>query len=216
MSSVQRVGRLTVVGLTPHANPWRMMCRCDCGAFKAISVYALAKATIKSCGCLRDETSSQNHRKHGGRSHHSGITEPVYYVWQQMLRRCYTVSNKAFHNYGGRGITVCDRWRDDFAAFRDDMGPRPDGFTIERIDNNGNYEPGNCRWIPHAAQARNRRNNVVITAHGESKLLTTWAAETGLNRETISGRLDRGWTPEEAVHPERRNRWSRQPRARGA
>jgi hypothetical protein len=114
-----------------------------------------------------------------------------------MKERC---TNTAFKNYGGRGISVCQRWADSFEVFISDMGPRPSPkHSIDRIDNDGNYEPGNCRWATNLEQARNRRTNRVITLDGESLCLVDWAKRTGVDHRTISERLRKGWDERRAV-----------------
>lgn len=122
---------------------------------------------------------------------------PTYITWQRMKQRCQCPSASDFKHYGGRGIRVCERWQtfDNFAA---DMGQRPDGMQLDRIDNSGHYEPVNCRWVTKQANARNRRSNVVLTVDGVTMTAVEWGEKTGLG-ETILSRLSRGWTPERAV-----------------
>jgi hypothetical protein len=116
-----------------------------------------------------------------------------------MLTRCRNPRNPYFVDYGGRGIMVCDRWK-EFENFRADMGPRPPGASIDRINNDGNYEPGNCRWATHVEQARNRRNNLWIELDGVRKLAGEWALELGINIRTLRSRIHRqGMSPREAL-----------------
>lgn len=117
-----------------------------------------------------------------------------------MLSRCTNPKTPAYKNYGGRGITVCDRWRHDYAAFRADMGPRPTPeMEIDRIDNNGNYEPGNCRWATPKEQSRNQRRNRKIEHDGQSLVAVDWSEKTGIHDRSIKSRLRYGWTAEEAL-----------------
>lgn len=116
-----------------------------------------------------------------------------------MLRRCANPRRVEYARYGGRGIRVCKRWRASFAAFLEDVGQRPDGGTLERIDNDGHYEPGNVVWATRTEQANNRRSNRRITFSGETRTLIQWARLTGIGYNTIKERLNRGWTPEKAL-----------------
>lgn len=122
-------------------------------------------------------------------------------TWQHMLRRCLDPRNKNFASYGGRGITVCDRWRESFAAFLLDMGTRPDGFSIDRVNNDGNYEPSNCRWATPAEQGRNKRNNRYIEIDGERITQSEAARRAGVSDATIMRRLERGLSVAEALSP---------------
>jgi len=116
-----------------------------------------------------------------------------------MLGRCHNPTDNSWARYGGRGIVVCERWRESFLNFAEDMGERPPSHSIDRIDNNGNYEPKNCRWATKKEQCNNTRSNRVLVLDGKAKTMTQWAEELGLSRETIRGRLRRGATVERAL-----------------
>ena len=133
---------------------------------------------------------------------HGMTGTPIYLVWTSMRNRCGRPATKNFADYGGRGIRVCEAWnaRDGFIAFYRDMGPRPPGFTIEREDNDGDYEPSNCSWQPRSVQSRNKRNTREITARGRTQTLIDWARELGCSPGAILFRLNaEGWDEERAV-----------------
>lgn len=128
---------------------------------------------------------------------------PNYCSWQSMRDRCRNPKNRAYRDYGGRGIKVCDRWK-SYAAFAADMGERPPGYTLERVDNDGDYTPENCRWASRRDQQRNRRINVYVTIEGARYLLAELADKSDLKRDTIQERAALGLTYAEVMSPERR------------
>ena len=138
-----------------------------------------------------------------GNFRHGETTEttksPEYVVWSSMRDRCNNPRNQRFARYGGRGISVCERWN-DFANFLEDMGRRPTlNHTIERMNNDGSYEPGNCRWATRAEQNENQSTTRKVTAYGRTQSVSAWAREIGVSRESLRDRLNRGMSPEEAV-----------------
>jgi hypothetical protein len=149
----KRFGRLLVearVGRegTPH---WR--CRCDCGKESIVAGGNLRNGHTTSCGCLRAQAAGTAAVRHGM------TRTPTWSSWNSMRDRCLSATNKDFHNYGGRGITICSRW-ESFENFLADMGEKPEGMSLDRIDVNGNYEPGNCRWADYSTQNRNQRRHL--------------------------------------------------------
>lgn len=190
-----RFGRLVVEmrsGTSRGQAVWQ--CLCDCGTHKNIVGYTLRRGLSQSCGCLQKDRTRAVKTKHGGRK------SALYKQWHAMIDRCHSPANPAFKDYGARGIEVCARWR-DFGKFRDDMGERPAGMSIDRIDNSKGYEPGNCVWATPHRQARNKRSNVVLRLGDREMCLTDWAAHLGLSRGALRGRLRRGWPIERVLCP---------------
>lgn len=167
------------------------LCRCSCGIEKIVRGTELRYGRSQSCGCLNREISRdvciRRNTTHG-LSH-----TPENGVWIRMIQRCENPDDPAYKYYGDRGITVCKRWRNSFAAFYADMGPRPKGLTIDRIDNDGDYEPKNCRWATKREQAGNTRKNRHIKFKGRTMIAADWAREIGITPMTLWKRLNRGW-----------------------
>jgi hypothetical protein len=169
------------------------LCRCSCGELKNIRGHDLVHQQAKSCGCLRRKG---KHRHTAGRKHSAEYT-----TWGGMIKRCTNPKAKSYERYGGRGISVCQRWRDSFVDFYEDVGPKPSNeHSLERIDNNKNYEPENCRWATGSEQARNTRRNHTLTLSGVTRTLVEWSEITGLKSSTIRMRVSRyGWSVERAL-----------------
>lgn len=169
------------------------LCRCNCGKECIVSATNLKTGNSQSCGCLKAEKTSRRRKTHG--MSHTGL----YNVWNSMISRCENRNQSAYPRYGGRGIRVCNQWH-DFATFYADMGDPPPGYTLERIDNNGDYCPDNCVWASRTDQARNKSTNRYITFNGKIKTLMEWSEITGIHRGTIQTRLDDlKWTIEDAL-----------------
>lgn len=171
------------------------VCRCDCGNTKIFSTRHLISGQMKSCGCNKSKAARDKATKHG-------LSETsLYKTWLSMRGRCHRPTEKYYSCYGGRGISVCDEWRRDFQAFAAYIGVKPTPVhSIDRIDNNGNYEPGNVKWSTKSEQARNRRSSTAIEFNGEVKTLTEWAESTGIHPFTIHTRIRKmGWSVEKAL-----------------
>lgn len=168
------------------------LCRCDCGTESELSGSALRQGKTKSCGCKKEELRELTF------TGHRETRSPTWNSWLAMRHRCANPNDPSYPRYGGRGIRVCERWEsyDNFVA---DMGHRPEGTTLDRIDNAGNYEPGNCKWSTPSEQSRNRRSARTLTHAGLTLPLVEWAQRTGIARTAISERLRRGWTVAQAL-----------------
>jgi len=190
-------GRLTVVerSFSPRRSRTIWICRCTCGQESDVISKHLVSGHTRSCGCLCKERTREANTIHGN----AGIRmTPEYRSWRGLKERCQQVGNPAYNAYGGRGVTVCERW-DNFESFLADMGPCPSGMSIDRIDNNGNYSPSNCRWADRKTQCRNRRSNRLLTIGDTTASIAEWSEKIGIKPGTLSYRICHGWTPEEAI-----------------
>lgn len=190
------VNSLTVVERTSarHGSSVMWLCRCICGSELLVRACTLKASRIKSCGCKTKEILRAARSTHG-----LSKTEPkTFHVWRGMRARCEKQYHKSYDDYGARGIAICDRWQ-DFGLFFADMGRAPDGMTLERIDNDGNYEPGNCRWATHKEQANNRRSNVFVMHEGVQLTMAQLAEAVAIPRDTLERRLKMGWPMDRAV-----------------
>jgi hypothetical protein len=189
-----KFGRLIVLSESPTHQAKKVMwnCKCECGTLTTVDGTALRSGNTRSCGCHRSDMAALKARTHGA------SRSPTYRIWESMKKRCFDKSNKDYPSYGGRGISVCALWL-NFENFIKDMGERPEGYSIDRIDNSKGYEPGNCRWATSLQQNRNRRNNKIITLNGIGKTQSEWAADIGISDATIHKRLKRGWSISDAL-----------------
>lgn len=196
----KKFGRLVVVRATDRrvnrSIVWE--CLCECGALTEATSGRLRTGDKRSCGCLATEVLTARNKI--GKPN-SVYRTPEYRTWVSMIQRCTNKNGPSYSNYGGRGIRVCDRWMDSFHSFFEDMGVRPsDKHSIDRIDNGGNYEPGNCRWATAREQCRNSRQAFLITAFGVTKPAGDWADDLGVDSVVLRCRIRRyGWSPEKAV-----------------
>lgn len=173
-------------------------CVCTCGNTCVVAAYKLKSGHTRSCGCLQKETASEIGK---AAATHGKTGSPEYYVWHGMKSRCYREDDPGYHRYGGRGITVCDRWLESFENFYADMGDKPSSeYSLDRIDVNGPYSPENCRWATVEQQANNKRSNVVLTSNGKSQTGAQWARELGIPLATLQWRLHNGWEVSRALH----------------
>ena len=196
-----RFGRYTVIGGPTKHGRWGMQhvaCRCDCGSDRMVRVQALHVEPLPNCGCLRLERHRKRHTTHGESK------TRLFNIWTGIVERCYSPSfGPGYAAYGGRGIQMCNAWRDSFVVFRDWALAHgyESSLVIDRIDNDGNYEPSNCRWVTIRQNSQNTRRSRHITAFGQTKTVSEWTddARCRVRYATLLTRLDNGWAPEDAI-----------------
>lgn len=194
----QRFGRLVVVSRADSisgATIWN--CKCDCGKEKKVYATNLKRGVTKSCGCWHDESSKINSRTHGM------TNTNIYTTYRNMISRCYNKKSEKYKRYGGRGIKVCDEWKNNFISFYDwaMKNGYKENLSIDRIDNDGNYEPSNCRWVTMNKQANNRRNNHFVNINGQTKTMAEWinSKKYEADKATVYQRIKRGWSDIDAI-----------------
>lgn len=187
----ERFGKLTAIARVSNdafgRAVWR--CLCDCGREADVAGFRLKRGHTRSCGCLMRQ----------GNVTHGKSRTPTHNSWIAMKARCFNPAYKFFSRYGGRGISVCDRWNDSFEAFLEDMGERPAGATLDRIDVDGNYCPENCRWATIAEQQNNRATTIMVTREGRTMSVSQWCAELGISRDRVYKAIRHGVPPAEAL-----------------
>lgn len=211
----QKFGRLTVISYAGknHRRYALWSCLCECGKTIIAVGSDLRSGHTQSCGCSRSDALSRYNKSEEKRAHTSELNKQykkthgmrytrLYREWRSMINRCSSKNWRDYDNYGGRGITVCDEWKESFESFRDwalHNGYRDD-LSLDRCDVNGNYCPDNCRWITMAAQANNTRRSLYLEFNGEKKTVKEWALELGLNYNTLHSRVTtKGWSAEKAL-----------------
>ena len=195
----EKFNRLTVLEELPN---YKVRCECDCGQTTVVNRYKVIKGHTQSCGCQRAEKSREraiNRNTTHGDGAPSGERVPEYRAWEAMKYRCLNLNATAYPDYGGRGITVCERWM-SYENFIADMGrkPSPD-HQLDRIDNDGPYSPDNCRWATRDQQQRNTRTSRTIRFRKQTKHLNEWAEQYGLEPATLRDRLNSGWSMKKAL-----------------
>lgn len=191
----KRFGKLLVIKLSGSRDGRRQWeCLCDCGHKCEVFRRNIVSGVTKSCGCLKFSTGAYR------TSDSKGIPTPEYRAWLSMRKRCSAKNTRSPHRYTGRGIKVCSRWANSFQNFFDDMGKRPSSkHSLDRINNNKNYEPSNCRWATQMQQCNNKENNIVLLHKGKTRSLIEHCAELGMKPITVRNRLARGWSVQEAL-----------------
>lgn len=187
----KRFGRVVVIG-PPESRPGNstaVLCRCDCGDKRAYFTANLRNQAEPMCPTCRTAS----------RPSKGGVGHPLYNTWKGIIQRCENPKHTHFADYGARGITMCQRWRGDFFAFVADVGERPAGRSLDRIDNSRGYEPGNIRWATQSEQLNNTRKTISFEWRGRTYTLTEAMEVTGLDRATLNWRVGRGWPIEKIM-----------------
>jgi len=195
----KKFGRLCVISKGPESKNsigrkvFKWIVLCDCGNTTMVSSAKLNNSHTRSCGCLQTETMIGAAKKHGMRR------SPEYYSWASMKNRCLCETSQSYPRWGGRGVKIHEPWVKSFEQFYADMGKRPPGTTLDRIDNDGDYTPWNCQWASPSQQSNNQRNTRKLTANGVTKTISEWALLLGISRDAIRSRLKRGQSIESIV-----------------
>ena len=202
----KKYGKLTIIKKSDVQKNKRVsaICRCDCGNELLASLNALMRGNTKSCGCIRAERN--NHYKNGLRG------DPLYSVWANIKQRCYNKKFEKYPDYGGRGIIVCNEWKDNFLAFYNwaNLNSYKKGLEVDRIDNDGNYSPSNCHFVTRSGNMRNTRVNVVIEYNGVKKTMREWAIDLGIPYGRLQQRIDKlKLPPERALSTKKLNRFDK-------
>jgi hypothetical protein len=204
-------GKLIVIAIgKSDRHGLTIVCECRCGHAKCKKITVkrasnVVKGLTKTCGA---KATLEDH----GCASKSSPHHNAYRSWEHMIDRCYNEDHPHYRHYGGRGISVCQRWRDSFLAFLADMGDRPDGMTLERIETDLNYDPRNCKWATYQEQNRNKTNGTKVEFRGKTKSVTEWSETTGIPRHVIFARLNLAWSIDRALtSPVRKRRWFRKP-----
>lgn len=165
------------------------LCQCDCGKQSTVRSSSLRRGDTKSCGCIAAGLARKRLETHGMSK------TRLFHIWSMMLERCYRSYNKSYPRYGGRGILICDEWKNNFSSFYEwaSSNGYSDALSIDRIDNDKGYYPENCRWTTVKEQANNRSTNNLLSACGRTQTLVQWASERGVQPDTIAHRIKHGW-----------------------
>lgn len=195
VESGERYGRLTIIKeVTKNKKNRQFLCQCDCGNEKTVLLHHLKNGDIVSCGCFRKENPS--------RLTHGGTGTRLFRIWTGMKSRCYNQKVRSYSNYGARGINICDEWLCNFEIFYDWAIAHgySDNLSIDRKDNDGNYEPSNCRWATTKEQDNNKRSNRIITYQGQSLNIKQWSEILNIGYAALKRRLYKGWSIERAFN----------------
>lgn len=202
----RRFGKLVIIEFDhkDKHNLQMYLCRCDCGETKVVRLMSLKCGDTTSCGCKQKDVARLTMTGNSYRAKEYKRHRPTVISYNSMMARCYKSNQLCFKNHGGRGITVCDRWKDSFANFLEDMGERPEGLELDREDNDGNYEPGNCRWSTRLVNNRNRSCSTHLTLNGITHTISEWSDITNLPYQTIYSRIRYGWSVSDILNKPQR------------
>lgn len=195
----QKYGRITILDIYPYkkgdGGTRKGLVVCDCTPDKSyeMNIYNLGTGHTQSCGCYAVEKATSDSTTHGYSK------SQVYKIYMGMIARCYKENSTSYPRYGAKGVSVCNRWKESFENFLEDMGEPPEGMSLDREDNKGNYTPENCRWSTNKQQSNNRSNNILINYKGKTQTLSQWAEELGFNYHSLIYRLERGWSHEKTL-----------------
>ena len=197
----QKFERMTIIAYEPIKHRGRYVCQCECGIIKSVDCSQLINGEIKSCGCLSKELLVQRNKNNKYSAIHNKSKTRLYQIWLDMKQRCYNPKQNAYKWYGAKGVEICKEWKDNFAAFENWAlaNGYSSNLTIDRINNLGNYEPNNCRWVGMREQHRNTTKNIVIEYQGKKQCLKDWCVELGKTYPTIANRIQNGWQPKYAL-----------------
>ena len=200
-----KFGKLTIIGVSHKNGSGKnyAKCKCECGNIIDVLPNSLFNNESKSCGCSKlNNPMLANNKSTSSGNYKDGRTKHLLYgTWKQMINRCENPKSKHYDRYGGRGIKVCDEWHDfwSFVKWSDSIGGKPNGYTLDRIDNDGNYCPENCRLADWGTQMSNKSSNRYITYNGKTQTIHQWSIDIGLNEQTLTNRINRGWSIERAL-----------------
>lgn len=188
--------RLTIIGFEHRHKRWDWVCKCDCGNITIVMPAFVKRGTTQSCGCYGHERRIERNLRF------TKSERRLNKLWSDIKERCYNPKNTSYINYGGRGIKMCDEWLNSAEKFRLHAfnNGYADSLTIERIDNDADYSPDNCKWIPKAEQSKNRRSCIMVTYNNETTTLSDACRKANIKRATVSARLSRGWTFDDAMN----------------
>ncbi len=189
LTAIEKVTRL-IIKTGKYRTYWK--CNCECGGFKTVWSHSLIAGITKSCGCLEIKNRMRF-------TTHNKTQSSEYSIWRGIIGRCCNEKHPSFKNYGGRGITICNEWKESFENFYRDMGDRPINTTLDRKNNNLGYYKENCRWVDWKIQHRNKRTNHLVTYKNETKTLQEWSEIYKINKSVFCGRLKLGWDIEKAL-----------------